>query len=152
MDLTITVRGCDQCKRNDRPATRYTLTIENGEQVTRDLCAEDAAPLEAVFGPLPQAEELSPTDAFKEQILTLLNEHEEEATARRAQREAEGREANPAPAKTAAVKKAPAKKATSARKTTAAKKAAAKKAPAKQSGTKSMTVAQIEALKAKGKQ
>lgn len=51
MDLTITVRGCDQCKRNDRPATRYTLAVENGEPVTRDLCAEDAAPLEAVFGP-----------------------------------------------------------------------------------------------------
>ncbi|MEU3265126.1 hypothetical protein [Streptomyces bacillaris] len=50
MDLTITVRVCDECKRRDRDATRYTLTPEEGKPRTRDLCDEDAAPLLAVFG------------------------------------------------------------------------------------------------------
>ncbi|MEV5149979.1 hypothetical protein AB0L14_37910 [Streptomyces sp. NPDC052727] len=57
MDVTITVRVCDICKRRDRAATRYTLTPEDGEPRTRDLCAEDVAPVEAVFGPLKPAEE-----------------------------------------------------------------------------------------------
>ncbi|MFF7254781.1 hypothetical protein [Streptomyces microflavus] len=146
MDLTITVRGCDQCKRNDRPATRYTLTVEDGEKVTRDLCAEDAVPLESVFGPLPQAEEMSPEDAIKEQLLTLMEDHDRDNRARRARAEAEWREKNPAPAK-----KAPAKKAAT-KKTAPAKKTVAKKTAAKKTGTKSLTVAEIEALKAEGKQ
>ncbi|MFK0099250.1 hypothetical protein [Streptomyces sp. NPDC091040] len=147
MDLTITVRGCDQCKRKDRPATRYTLTVEDGEKVTRDLCAEDAAPLEAAFGPLPKAEEMSPEDSFKQQLLTIMEDHERATKARRAQREQEWRDENPAPAK-----KAPAKK-TAAKKTAAAKKAApAKKTTAaKKAGTKSLTVAEIETMKAEGK-
>ncbi|NUV86583.1 hypothetical protein G6W61_10225 [Streptomyces sp. KAI-26] len=145
MDLTITVRGCDQCKRKDRPATRYTLTVEDGQKVTRDLCAEDAAPLEAVFGPLPKAEEMSPEDAIKEQILTLLEEGEREASARRARREQEHREQNSASAKRPPAKKAPAKQ-------TTAKKTPAKQTTARPPGTKSLTVAEIEALKAEGKQ
>ncbi|MFF4244294.1 hypothetical protein ACFYY2_07440 [Streptomyces sp. NPDC001822] len=56
MDVTITVRVCDICKDKDKPATRYTLTGESGEAATRDLCAEDAAPVEKVFGPLKPAE------------------------------------------------------------------------------------------------
>ncbi|WP_369186480.1 hypothetical protein [Streptomyces sp. R08] len=152
MDLTITVRGCDQCKRNDRPATRYTLAVENGEPVTRDLCAEDAAPLEAVFGPLAPPEKPSPQDAFKEQLLTLMNEHEEETNALRARREAEWRKENPAPVKKAPAKKTAAKKTAPAKKTAVKKAAPAKKAPAKKTGTKSLTVAEIEALKAEGKQ
>ncbi len=50
MDLTITVRVCDKCKRQDRDATRYTLTPDEGKPVTRDLCDEDAAPVLEVFG------------------------------------------------------------------------------------------------------
>ncbi|SNS50670.1 hypothetical protein [Actinacidiphila glaucinigra] len=52
MDVTITVRVCDICERRDRPAVRYTLQPENGEARTRDLCAVDVAPVEALFGPL----------------------------------------------------------------------------------------------------
>ncbi|MGW8743562.1 hypothetical protein [Streptomyces sp. NPDC055794] len=153
MDLTITVRGCDQCKRTDRPATRYTLTAESGEPVTRDLCAEDAAPLEAVFGPLASAEKQSPTDTIKEQLLTLMIEHEEEAQTRRAQKEAEWRKANPAPVKQTVAKKTAAKKTAPARKAAPAKKTATKKAASsRKTGTKSLTVAEIEALKSQGKQ
>ncbi|MGW0705078.1 hypothetical protein ACWD4G_03720 [Streptomyces sp. NPDC002643] len=49
MDVTITVRVCDKCKRQDRPATRYSLTADESKPVTRDLCDEDAAPVLAVF-------------------------------------------------------------------------------------------------------
>ncbi|MFE0771958.1 hypothetical protein [Streptomyces sp. NPDC058861] len=141
MDLTITVRGCDQCKRNDRPATRYTLTVENGEKVTRDLCAEDAAPLEAVFGPLPKAEEKSPEDSFHEQLLTLMEDHERKVVARRAQREQEHREQNPAPEKKAQAKKAASKRTTTAKKTAARTTTRRGRTPVK-------TLAEIEAEKA----
>ncbi|MGA5019240.1 hypothetical protein ACPCAA_17710 [Streptomyces griseoincarnatus] len=50
MDVTITVRRCDNCKSPDKEATRYTLTVDEGEPVTRDLCDEDAAPLLEAFG------------------------------------------------------------------------------------------------------
>ncbi|MEU2111509.1 hypothetical protein [Streptomyces sp. NPDC019507] len=56
MDVQITVRVCDICKRQDRPAIRYTLKPEHGEAKTRDLCAEDVAPVEAVFGLLERAD------------------------------------------------------------------------------------------------
>ncbi|MCX5237214.1 hypothetical protein OG824_18610 [Streptomyces prunicolor] len=49
MDVTITVRVCDICKRRDRNATRYTLTPDEGEPRQRDLCDEDAAAVLAVF-------------------------------------------------------------------------------------------------------
>ncbi|MER7109679.1 hypothetical protein [Streptomyces sp. NPDC000229] len=49
MDVTITVRVCDKCKRRDRPATRYSLSTEGDEPKTRDLCDEDAAPVLEVF-------------------------------------------------------------------------------------------------------
>ncbi|MER8116264.1 hypothetical protein [Streptomyces sp. NPDC094031] len=146
MELKITVRVCEVCKSTERPATRYTLTPEGGEPVTRDLCADDAAPLEAAFGPLVPSEKPSPLAAFQAELLKLMEDHERETRARRARREAEWREQNPEPAKKAPAKKAPAKRAAPA------KKAAAKKAPAKKVGTKSMTVAEIEALKAEGKQ
>ncbi|MGV9312579.1 hypothetical protein ACWDR0_10325 [Streptomyces sp. NPDC003691] len=151
MDLTITVRGCDQCKRTDRPATRYTLTVESGEPVTRDLCAEDAAPLEAAFGPLAPAEELSPEAAFKEHLLTLMGEQERENRARRARREAEWREQNAAPAGEAPAEEAPAEVA-EPKKAAPKKAASAKKAaPRKRAGTKSLTITEIETLKAEGK-
>ncbi|MEU7030039.1 hypothetical protein AB0A60_25580 [Streptomyces sp. NPDC046275] len=132
MEVTITVRGCDTCKRTDRPTTRYTLQSERGQAVTRDLCAEDAAPLEDVFGPLVPAEEPSPQDAVKEQLLTLMGEHEEDTRARRARAEAEVREAKSAPA----------------RKTTQAKKTTAKKTTRRRGGTPVMTLEEIEAKKA----
>ncbi|MFJ3974899.1 hypothetical protein [Streptomyces sp. NPDC090021] len=49
MDLTITVRVCDKCKRQDRPAKRYTLTPDEGRPIQRDLCDEDAAPVLDLF-------------------------------------------------------------------------------------------------------
>ncbi|NWF28259.1 hypothetical protein HW130_18625 [Streptomyces sp. PKU-EA00015] len=61
MDVTITVRVCDICKRRDRPATRYTLTADEAEPRERDLCDEDAAPLLDLFGgtlPEPRTEAL----------------------------------------------------------------------------------------------
>lgn len=50
MELTITVRLCDQCKSKDRPTTRYTLALAGSEPRERDLCDEDAAPLRDLFG------------------------------------------------------------------------------------------------------
>ncbi|MFI5861802.1 hypothetical protein [Streptomyces sp. NPDC051546] len=50
MELTITVRLCDQCKSKDRPTTRYTLALVGSEPRERDLCDEDAAPLRDLFG------------------------------------------------------------------------------------------------------
>jgi hypothetical protein len=119
MDVTITMRVCDICERRDRPATRYTLTSENGEPKTRDLCAEDAAPIEKVFGPLETAEEEKPGPLY-------LNAAEEGAE-----------EGEPA------AKKATARK-TTAKKTTA-KKAAA---PRRRGRTPVRTLDQIEAEKA----
>ncbi|MFI1655609.1 hypothetical protein ACH4ZU_11980 [Streptomyces sp. NPDC020472] len=49
MDVTITVRVCDICKRQDRPATRYTLTVDGAKPKVRDLCDDDAAPVLATF-------------------------------------------------------------------------------------------------------
>ncbi|MFJ2814345.1 hypothetical protein [Streptomyces sp. NPDC087294] len=152
MDLTITVRVCEQCKSNDKPATRYVLTVESGEQVTRDLCAEDAAPLEAVFGPLARTEELSPEDALKQQIRNLMDEYDRDSRARRFRAEAEWRAQNPEAATKTPAKKTAAKKTAPAKKTAAKKAAPSKKAPAKKTGTKSLTVAEIEAMKAEGKQ
>jgi hypothetical protein len=54
MDVTITVRVCDICKDKDKPATRYSLTPDGDETVTRDLCHEDAAPVLAVFDLTPE--------------------------------------------------------------------------------------------------
>ncbi|MFE0104124.1 hypothetical protein [Streptomyces sp. NPDC059009] len=165
MDITITVRACDYCKKNDRPTARYTLTPEKGEPVTRDLCAEDVAPLEALFGPLVPVEVQSPQDVFKEQLLALMEEHERDNRARRASVEAKRRilrgvvphEApvdgaeGKAPAKKTTAKKAPAKE-TAAKKATPAKKTTAKKTTAaKKTGTRSLTVEEIEAMKAEGK-
>ncbi|MGW2419753.1 hypothetical protein ACWC0C_10955 [Streptomyces sp. NPDC001709] len=128
MDLTITVRVCDICERKDRPATRYTLTPENGEGVTRDLCAEDIAPVEKVFGPLVPAEEAEQGPLY----LNAVDEGEK-----------------PEPA----AKKATAKK-TTAKKTTAKKTTAAEKPPAqRRRRTRVATLDQIEAeKKAKAKQ
>ncbi|MEW1694475.1 hypothetical protein [Streptomyces sp. NPDC091278] len=171
MDLTITVRGCDVCKRNDRPATRYTLTPESGDPATRDLCAEDAAPLEVLFGPLVPAEKPSPEDDLRMQLTTLMSQHEEDTQQRRARAEAAWRQQNPTPAEEPLVEEAPAQEApaeeaparagtarkaaarkTAAKKTTSARKATEKKAaPARRTGTKSLTVAEIQALKAEGK-
>jgi len=116
MELTITVRACDVCGRGDRPTTRYTLTSENAEPVTRDLCAEDAAPLEAAFGPLATPEGKGPADVF----LTHLH-----AAVAEAGRQTTGEPDQP---QTAPVVKA-------ARKT-AAKKTTAKKAASKTTATK----------------
>lgn len=59
MDLTITVRVCDKCKRRDRPATRYNLRVDEAEPIQRDLCGDDAAPLVELFDLTP-AEESEP--------------------------------------------------------------------------------------------
>ncbi|MGW3336219.1 hypothetical protein ACWDCL_01895 [Streptomyces sp. NPDC001009] len=107
MDVTITMRVCDECKRRDRPATRYTLTAEEGEPVTRDLCDDDAAPLLAVFGDAPKEEKEAPP----------------QVPVRR-------------PAKKVAAKKATAKKATAKKATTGRR-------------TRILTMAEIEAEKAK---
>jgi hypothetical protein len=61
MDVTITVRVCDICKRQDRNATRYTLTPDEGESRQRDLCDEDAAAVLAIF--VEDVEEVSEGDS-----------------------------------------------------------------------------------------
>ncbi|WP_282703762.1 hypothetical protein [Streptomyces sp. CC219B] len=121
MDVTITVRVCDICKRRDRPATRYTLTPEDGTPKTRDLCAEDVAPVEKVFGPLAPAEEEAPGPLY-------LNAAEEGAG-----------EARPAAKKTTA-RKTTAKKAT-------AKKTAAGGTTRRRGKTPVKTLDEIEAEK-----
>ena len=47
MQIEVTV--CDVCKDVDKPTKRYCL-IEGRRQVDRDLCAEDATPVESLMG------------------------------------------------------------------------------------------------------
>ncbi|MFI6275929.1 hypothetical protein [Streptomyces sp. NPDC050988] len=117
MDVTITVRVCDICKRRDRNATRFTLTPDEGKPRQRDLCDEDAAPVLAVFG----------EDALKAT-------EDDSADSPAPQEPA----AKKAPAKKAAAKKAVAKK------TTAKKTAAGTRRPRR---TPVRTLAEIEAEK-----
>ncbi|MEV3858489.1 hypothetical protein AB0J38_29765 [Streptomyces sp. NPDC050095] len=123
--------------------------------MTRDLCAEDAAPIEALFGPLTPAVEPSPNDAFQAQLIALMAEHERASQEARARKEKEWQATHTVwPTKKTPAKKAAAvaaAKKTAAKKTTPAKKATAKKTTAaKKTGTKSMTIAEINAKKAKG--
>ncbi|MFD3325792.1 hypothetical protein [Streptomyces sp. NPDC058701] len=127
MELTITVRLCDQCKSKDRATTRYTLALTGAEPRDRDLCDEDAAPLRDLFGDDLAAQgppELAPLERAEAAIF---------AAARDVKAEVPGQQSPPA---------AKAK----------AKKAAESGRPARPSGRRSrtpvMTMDEIEASKA----
>ncbi|MFB8020049.1 hypothetical protein ACFC36_15985 [Streptomyces rubiginosohelvolus] len=127
MELQVTVLICDVCKERDVPAKKYLLAIGESEPKRRDLCDRDAAPVLAAFG-LP-AEPVTEMAPGPDQPPT-------------------GAGAAATPAKKAAPRKAAAKKATA--KKTVAKKTAVKKTAAKKTlGARTMTLAEIEAEKAK---
>ncbi|MGP3686253.1 hypothetical protein ACTVZO_16360 [Streptomyces sp. IBSNAI002] len=81
MELTITVRLCDQCKNKDRPTTRYTLALAGCEPRERDLCDEDAAPLRDLFGDDLAAQgppELAPLERAAAAILAAVEDQKAE--------------------------------------------------------------------------
>ncbi|WP_265106701.1 hypothetical protein [Streptomyces sp. ET3-23] len=147
MEVQVTMLVCDECERRDVPARKYTLAVEGGEPIRKDLCLDDAAPLLKLFYPGASlasfAEEESATAESAEE--TAPEQAPEQETPP-APRTAPARRATP-------VKKTVAKKATPARKT-AAKKTPAKKATTKKGagrerlGARVMTLEQIEAEKA----
>ncbi|MBT2544516.1 hypothetical protein J7E99_28410 [Streptomyces sp. ISL-44] len=127
MELTISVRMCDQCKSKDRPTTRYTLALAGSAPRERDLCEEDAAPLRALFGDDLAAQgppELAPLERAEAAIRAAA----ENVTAEVPEQQA-----------------APTRK-------PQARKAAEKDKPARTSGRRSktpvMTMDEIEAMKA----
>ncbi|WP_405978873.1 hypothetical protein [Streptomyces sp. NBC_00158] len=121
MELTITVRLCDQCKSKDRPTTRYTLALAGSKPRERDLCDEDAAPLRDLFGDDLAAQgppELAPLERAAAAIIAAVEDPKAEVP---------GQQAPPA-------------------RRPKARKAA--EAPVRRSRTPVMTMDEIEALKA----
>ncbi|MFI0985012.1 hypothetical protein [Streptomyces exfoliatus] len=117
--MKITLLICDNCKRRDRAAETYSLTIGDSEPVQRDLCEECAAPIVALWDLATEAKKLA--RVFQEPPV-------------------QDSDASKPPAKKALAKKTTAK-------TTATKKTAARRSR----GTKSLTIEEINALKAAGK-
>lgn len=50
---TISVTVCDECRDPGRSTRSYRITSE-GRTITRDLCEEHAAPIEAMFTEIPK--------------------------------------------------------------------------------------------------
>ncbi|WP_329022498.1 MULTISPECIES: hypothetical protein [Streptomyces] len=142
IEVTTTLIICDVCERRDAPAYRYTITVGDSPPVRRDLCAQDAEPIVAVFGL-----------RISEAALSALPDDQPDIT------DTEGASADDEEPAPAAPKKAAARKAAvskTAAEKTSPRKAAAKKTAANASrrgsrrgpgGAPVMTLEEIEAMK-----
>ncbi|MEU5433811.1 hypothetical protein AB0G73_10580 [Streptomyces sp. NPDC020719] len=144
----MTMLVCDVCERRDRAARKYTLTVGGAEPVRKDLCAEDAEPVLALFfgdtAVAPAAEGVSVESLVAAApVSTAASVSSENVPVE------ERPEPAPAPAKKAAAAKKAMQRPTAAKKTVT-RKAAAKKtaAPRKRGlGAKATTLEEIEAKK-----
>lgn len=63
MEIQVTV--CDVCKAVDKPTKRYGLTKGVEHAVERDLCEEDAAPIDALLPARTLGEALRPFNSVQ---------------------------------------------------------------------------------------
>ncbi|MFI9205302.1 hypothetical protein [Streptomyces sp. NPDC053048] len=140
VELQITMLVCDVCERRDVPAKRYTLAVEDGEPIRKDLCLDDATPLIKLF--YPGASVAAFTEAEAEAAPETPAEEEAQA---------EEEEPQAAPMKRAAPRTRPAAKKATAAKRTTAKKAAAKKTTAKKAAAKKTVAKKTVAKKTTGR-